>query len=347
MEQQIIRLEAMPVLKNSIKEAGHLFEQMAIEVGLGSDVVVTSENRPLVKSMVAELTKKYNEFETSRKTLKNELMKDYEELMVVYKEEISDRFIKLTEQAKRAIAASESAEVDEKENSARGYFDEAIAVAGIDYIKFENVGLKINLTVSAKKLREEIDTFIARMQDNENLINLEEFKVEIFTEYKRNGLNASKAILDVKARKQQERLEAKRLEDQRYDQRCSQLRRLGMVSSQIPPMFFHVGKEDINVSMDLIRQATDDYWFELHASLSEKISDFLSSQKKQPEVLEAPVAEAPKPVEKPQAPAPSHAQSETEPTQTLTFVATATITQFKALAAFMRENNIIFKTINS
>lgn len=344
MENQIIRLEAMPVLKNSIKEAGQMFEQMAVEVGLGSEVVVTSENRPLVKSMVAELTKKYNEFETSRKTLKNELMKDYEDLMVVYKEEISDRYLKLVEQAKKAIAASEQAEVDEKENAARGYFDEAVAVAGIDYIKFENVGLKINLTVSAKKLREEIDAFIARMQDNENLINTEEFKVEIFTEYKRNGLNASKAILDVKARKQQERLEAKRMEDQRYDQRCSQLRRLGMVSSQIPPIFFHVSNESISISMDLIRTISDDDWFETHIKLSENISDFLSSQKK-PEVLEAPVAEAPKPVEKPQATAPTPIQE--EPTQTLTFEATATIAQFKALAAFMRENNIIFKTINS
>ena len=336
MENQIITLEALPVLKNSIKEAGLMFDQMAVEVGLGSEVVVTSENRPLVKSMVAEITRKYNEFETSRKALKNQLLKDYEDLMVVYKVEISDRYAALVEQAKKAIAASEQAEIEEKISSAKSYLSEALAAKEIDYVNFEQLPIKFNLSISPKKIREEIDQFIDRLLDAERLIDSEEYRVEIMTEFKRNGLNASRAILDVKARKTAEKAEAARQAEAVYQTRCSQLRAFGMVSHQLPPVFDYPGDNSISISLETIRQSSNDAFEAALAELKSRVNAILKPETQTISVTKAPTIEAPKPT----------TASETTPTlHTIVFEAVATHEQFKKLAEFLRQNNITFKTL--
>lgn len=333
-EQSIIRLESLPVLKDSIKEAGIKFREMAYEAGLDKEVVVTPENRGAIKKLVADITKKFNEFEDSRKALKNELMRDYESLMVVYKENIVDNYNEIVKQAKDAILASEKAEIEEKEQVAKQYFAESCTAHGIDYVAFSNGNFKINLSISEKKIREEIDAFFERLIDNQNLIAAEEYKVEIFAEYKRNGLNASKAILEVKARKSAEKAEAERLNSLKYNNRCAELRRIGMVGHTFPPMFDYPGNTDIAISIEAIREMSD---VDFNATLSvfkTKIHAHIYPQGAA--VAPAPTAQAPVEV------APEKPVSET---QTISFQATATIAQFKELAQFMRENNIIFKTI--
>lgn len=338
MENQIIRLEALPVLKNSIKEAGASFEAMAIEAGLGAEVVVTGENRPLVKKMVADITKMYGAFEDSRKSLKNELMKDYEDLMIVYKEEITDRYNRLVKQAKEAIAASEQKEIDEKEERAKEYFMESCMAHDIDYAIFQNVGVKIGLSISDKKIREEIDQFIDRLVDNERLIDAEEYRVEIYTEYKRNGLNCSKAILDVKARKTAEKAESARQAEAVYQTRCSQLRSLGMVSHQLPPVFDYPGDNSISISLETIRQSSNDAFEATLADLKSRVNAILKPEAIS--VTKAPTIEAPKPT-------PASESASAAPTlHTIVFEAVATHEQFKKLAEFLRQNNITFKTIN-
>ena len=69
--------------------------------------------------------------------------------------------------------------------------------SGFDFVKFGNVGININLSTSIKKYREEVDAFIAKINDDMNLIETQGEKAQIFVDYKKD-LNVARAINDVK-----------------------------------------------------------------------------------------------------------------------------------------------------
>ena len=63
----------------------------------------------------------------------------------------------------------------------------------IDFIDFSQLGLSITLTVSKKKLREQVKAFVDKVCDELELIETQENRDEILVEYKKS-LNVAQAI---------------------------------------------------------------------------------------------------------------------------------------------------------
>ena len=134
-----------------------------------------------------------------RKQIKAEFQAPYLRFEMVYKELISDKYKNADVQLKRKIDNVESELKLQKENNIREYFNEYCESEGIDFVKFEQIGLNINLSATEKSLREQTKMFLDRIKSHIELIQHEDNFAEIMIEYTKH-LNVSRAIIEVKER---------------------------------------------------------------------------------------------------------------------------------------------------
>ena len=127
-----------------------------------------------------------------------------------------------------------------KKNKLIFYFNDLCASMKIDFLLFENVIKDVLLSTTEKAYKEQILTYVNRVNDDQLLINTLEFSPEIITEYKSNGFNASLAITTVNDRKQKEKLETQRIKQVETDRRETLLRKLAMVSQDMTQTFNYV-----------------------------------------------------------------------------------------------------------
>ena len=86
-----------------------------------------------------------------------------------------------------------------KNQQLKKYFNEYKESNHIDFINYEQANINITLNNSLKSLKKEVTDFIDKVVNDLELINEEEYKVEILVDYKKS-LNVADSILGVKRR---------------------------------------------------------------------------------------------------------------------------------------------------
>ncbi|WP_301965335.1 DUF1351 domain-containing protein [uncultured Ruminococcus sp.] len=217
--EQLIVVKQVPVIIEKLESVKPAIEE---KVEAACAMVCTENNYKEIKKLRASLNKEFTEFEKLRKAVKSEVMLPYERFESVYKECISNPYKKSDAALKSKNEAVEHVLKKEKSDEAEKYFDEYSQLLGIDFVKLEQVGLNITMTVTIKKLRETIKAFLDKVMDDLKLIATQEYKDEILYEYKRN-LNVSAAITTVNERfraieEEKARAEAERAEREKAEQ---------------------------------------------------------------------------------------------------------------------------------
>ena len=189
-----------------IKQEAIIEEQLKLisddiqkRVDYAEKLVCTVDTIKNIKKQRAILRNQFNDLETQRKQVKAEFQAPYLRFEKVYKELISDKYKNADVQLKRKIDNVESELKLQKENTLREYFLEYCESEEIDFIKFEQIGLNINLSATEKSLREQIKTFVGKVKNDIELIQHEDNSAEIMIEYTKH-LNVSRAIIEVKER---------------------------------------------------------------------------------------------------------------------------------------------------
>lgn len=189
-----------------IKQEAIIEEQLKLisddiqkRVDYAENLVCTVDTIKNIKKQRAILRNQFNDLETQRKQVKAEFQAPYLRFEKVYKELISDKYKNADVQLKRKIDNVESELKLQKENNIREYFNEYCESEGIDFIKFEQIGLNINLSATEKSLREHVKYFIDKVKSDIELIQHEDNFAEIMIEYTKH-LNVSRAIIEVKER---------------------------------------------------------------------------------------------------------------------------------------------------
>lgn len=149
-------------------------------------------------------------------------MTPYEHFESVYKECISTPYKKADSALKSKIEAIEQGLKQEKHDKSKAYFNEYAQTLGIDFVKYEQVGLSITMTVTLKKLRETIKAFLDKVMDDIKLIAVQEHKDEILYEYKQT-LNVSAAITSVTERYKAIEAERARAETEQLERKKAEL----------------------------------------------------------------------------------------------------------------------------
>ena len=336
-----ITLVQLPIIKHQLKEVGKEVTKRIKNLDLENQVA-TIETLQSFKKLRTELNKELKDFEDRRKVIKTEINKPYNELEEVYKPEISEKYSSAINLLKDKIAFVEDKIKSEKKEAIETYFNELCVAEKIDFITFEKVGIDVKLSVTEKKYKEQIYDFISKINDDLNLIKSTDFEAEILTEYK-VSLNVSGAITSVKNRKENEAIETARLKAELIQNRKNYLVKLGMQFVEITNSYEF--NDDILISTDEIENLSKEDFTAKYSECEVKIKDI---KLKELELEKQNSSPAENTVIKKEVAAPISApivEKESEPLKVASFEVTATMTQLRALGAYMKSNNITYKNI--
>lgn len=338
MEEQNIKLVQKPVIQHKLVEVGKSVTKRINDLNLDK-LVATDDTIQSLKQLRAELNKEFTEFENQRKTLKEAVANPYMEFENVYKTEITEKFKDAVNILKTKIGDFEEKVKKEKKANIEQYFKELCQVSKIDFLKFSDTGIDVNLSTSEKKYKEECNSFVERIADDIILIDSVDFPAETMTEYKSNGFNASKAITVINERKEAERLEAERIKQAEIRRRESMLRDITMVYHDMTHTFNWVKNDSVFIERkELENLSKEDFqkrYVELEATIKsatrpEPVKEEEPPNKQEPVVLQSPKVVDPEVKEK---------------TVTAAFECVGTMKQLLALGQYMKTNGITYKNI--
>lgn len=350
MDSTEIKLVQKPVIQHKLVEVGTDVTKRIKELDI-ENLVATDDTIKSLKNLRAELNKEFADYESQRKALKEAVAKPYQEFESVYKDEISEKFKGAVSLLKDKIATFENKVKQEKKQNIERYFAELCADAKIDFLKFSDTGIDINLSTSEKKYKEECQAFVNRVQDDILLIETVDYPAETMTEYKSNSLNASKAIKAVFERKETERLEAERIKQEETDRRVTMLNRLAVVYHDMTKTYNWVRDDSINIDRKDLENLPKDEFNKRFVAIEAEIKKRTEEDMKKRTALEP--EEQPEPAKKPEAKQPEllkppkevAQEPKTEKKYKASFEAEGTMAQLKALGQYMKDNNINYKNI--
>lgn len=325
-----IKLVKAPEIAHKLQEVGANVTARLAELNIENQVATVDTVKSL-KALRAELNKELTEFESQRKALKGAILNPYDEFEALYKVEISTKYSNAIELLREKINGVELHLKQEKRNILFDYFRELCSVEKIDFVSFEQLNLKVDLSTSEKKLKEEINAFVTKVQDDLKLIETQKAKSEILVEYKKT-LNASAAITAVTERQEAIKQEAERQRLERIKNREEALRAIGMLFDEV--LLSYVYNDELYITLsDVTDLEKGEFTARYNALKTEiakqKIEEKIVEQKPAP----APVIEAPRPAQK------------EEPLITARIEIQGTRTKMIALSNYLKQNGYIYKNI--
>ncbi len=202
----LIVVKQLPVIEETLK---NISTKIAEKVATATALVVNDDTIKEVKTARAELNKMKDELEAKRISVKNMVLKPYDDFEKVYKEYITEPFARADKELKEKISNVENAQKEAKKEKILEYFKEYQKSLNIDFVEFEQVGVNVTLSASEKSLKDQVKNYLDKVARDLEVINTQEYKNEILVEYK-NSLDLSSAITGVTTRHQElERIKAK------------------------------------------------------------------------------------------------------------------------------------------
>lgn len=188
--EDIIVVRQLPIIEERLKQ---ISDQIQEKVSVALTMECTEDTIKTVKATRAELSKDFQSLEQSRKDVKSKILAPYEQFESIYKACVTDIFKPADTQLKSKIDEVENGLKAQKRAEVAAYFEEYLSTKGIDFIAFEDAGIKVTLTASKKSLKEQARVFIDKVSEELALINTHEHGPEILVEYRRS-LNIAQAM---------------------------------------------------------------------------------------------------------------------------------------------------------
>lgn len=193
---ELIIVEQLPIITEQLAA---LSEQIDIEIEAALSLECSEDNKQIVKKTRARLNKNFAELDARRKIVQSAIEEPYKQFETVFKQFVSTKYSDADSKLKAKIDAVELEQKKRLQDGVSEYFDEYSLSKNIDFVKFENTGIKIGVSDNLTNLKKQVKAFIDKVVDDLALIETEDCKVEMMVEYKKS-LNASQAIMSVKAR---------------------------------------------------------------------------------------------------------------------------------------------------
>lgn len=215
MNNEMIVVRQLPIIEEQLRE---LKEQNQHRVESVLSMPCDENTVKALKKERAALNKEFADFETRRKEVKLQVLAPWKQFEAVYQDCVSNVFKAADAELKSRIDEVENGLKQERREGAEEYFNEYRASLGIDFVSFVQSGIVVTLTVSAKKLLEQVKAYLDGIKRDLELIDTQDHKEEILVEYKRT-LNVRQAITavnerHVKIEEERQRMEAKEVQEE-------------------------------------------------------------------------------------------------------------------------------------
>lgn len=191
----LIVINQLPIISERLDKVK---DEIKRRTAFADTVTVSEENRQEIKKIRAAMNAEKSRLDEVYKKALEAVIAPIQVVQDKYKDCVG-LYTKANSQLKAKIDGIEDGLKLEKENSVKEYFEELVTAKKIDFISFERLGLKITLSVSEKKLKEQVNNIVERVATDLKAIEIQENKEEILVEYKKS-LNVSEAVSIVDAR---------------------------------------------------------------------------------------------------------------------------------------------------
>lgn len=179
--EKLIQIKQLPIIEEKLKS---LETEIKKKTDIALSLVVNEDTCKEIKKTRAELNKEFKELEILRKNIKTQVLKPYEDFEKIYKEVTGYYGIADRELANR-VAEVEKSIKDEKEKEIKQYFEEykKSLLLEYDFITYEKARINITLSVSLKKLKEEVKSFLDKINEDIQAIKQTEHSNDLLFEY--------------------------------------------------------------------------------------------------------------------------------------------------------------------
>lgn len=230
----LIRVAQLPVIEEHLRSMKEAVDRRVDEA---LSLVCTEETVQAVKGVRSDLNKEFQTLEEQRKEVKRAVLGPYEQFEAVYKEYVSNAYKRADAALKGKVDDTEREIKQRCEDGLREYFAELCAAERIDFARFEQSGVKVDMASAKqktpKKLREQLADFVAGIARSVEVISGMDDAEEIMVEFKRT-LDAPVAISTVQERHR--RIEAeKEAQALREAQRAREAEAVARVEAVAPP----------------------------------------------------------------------------------------------------------------
>lgn len=190
----------LPIIQERLQD---IRQSVTVRTNQAKSLVCSPETLRDVKQARAELRAEFDSLEAQRKAIKKAVMEPYDRFEKTYKECVSDAFTAADNELKGKISNVESGIKSQCENRLYAWFEELRDLNHLDFLRWEQVGVKVDMASAQqktpKKLMAQIEGFVQRVRDDVTMISGMEDAEEIMVEYKRT-LNAPEAVRTVQER---------------------------------------------------------------------------------------------------------------------------------------------------
>lgn len=212
---ELIRVVQLPVIEEQLRA---MKERVDKRVSEALSLACTDETLSAVKAARADLRKDFDALEEQRKAVKKAVLGPYEQFEAVYRECVSDTYNLADKELKGKISAVEDGIKAACEETLKRYFEELSAAEHVEWLTWDRMGLKIDLTSSRQKshtkLRDKVAEFVCGVaQSVETISNMEDAE-EIMVEF-RQCLSIGKAFAVVQERHQRIETERRAAEERK------------------------------------------------------------------------------------------------------------------------------------
>lgn len=188
---EIIEIKVLPVLKNSIEDLSIRVKNKIDSLGL-EKIPATEENKAELKKIRTSLRNELLDFENQRKSIKEFLLKDYNEFEDEYKSKIKKLYENTDSLLKAAIDKIQAEQDQVIKDYALLYFEEMKKANPIQEVEFKNI--QVNYA-NQKQVRLSIDNYFDEIKKALDIIKTYgENQGRLYASWIRNGYRLVDAI---------------------------------------------------------------------------------------------------------------------------------------------------------
>lgn len=232
---QLIVIRQLPVIEEHLRS---IKEQTIAKTTAALSLVCCEETLQAVKAARTELRKEFENLETQRKQVKAAVLAPYDQFEAVYKDCVSNQFKQADAALQQKIGAVESGMKEACESGLREYFAELCQANNVDFVCYEQAGVRVDLTAARAKTptkqRNQLEQFVVGVACDMRLIAKMDDAEEIMVEYKQN-LSVAKSVATVQERRHQIEAE-KAAAAQRQEVQAQEAKAVERVQSFAPPV---------------------------------------------------------------------------------------------------------------
>ncbi len=138
------------------------------------------------RKSATEVRKELEGYEAQRMAVKKAIMTPYEQFEAVYKECVSTPYKAADEALGKKIADVEAGIKQQKEDDVRAFFTELTSGFGLDWLKFEQMNLKVTLTCTPKAMKAALTQSVTKIVRDCAALEENPDRDEIMVEYQKS-----------------------------------------------------------------------------------------------------------------------------------------------------------------